>query len=1041
MKRPEKAEPNFISSASALSIERTLSMCFLLIFAASISIKALDPDKRLTQYGHTTWRVLDGYLTSPSAIGQTTDGYIWIGTRGGLLRFDGVKFTPWTPPEGQALSSTNITTLLGTSDGSLWIGTSGGLDQLKDGQITNYPSKPGTGGIGSIIEDETKAVWFTRYRISDKKGPLCTVRDKEFRCFGKEDGVPVGYGQGLAKDAAGNFWIGSERLCRWTPQSSELFFEEELKQFAGDGVIAVAVNPAGQVWAALDATGPKQGVRYYSDGKWTSYTVPGFDGGAVRANDLYIDRHDSLWVGSATGGLYRIHNGIADNYAMKNGLSGNDVEYIFEDREGNLWVQTENGVDMFRDTPVLNFSPGEGLSATNISSIMGLSNGSVWVANGDAVDIIQPGAGIPMISTLKGLPYQHAGSMFEGSDGRVWLSVDGRIMKYEKDQFSEVKKPDGSSAGKIGNILAMTEDTNGNIWVGAIKNNERLLLRISDQILVDEILLDKTLRPESLAADRQGAIWFGSRRDKLARYLNGQTEIVSLGDANEIAIYNLMVDSDDALWASTNKGIYRWKNGALSLLNERNGLPCSTVFATLEDDSGSFWLYASCGLLRIPAADMANWRAFPESKVSVKIFDALDGALPSSGTVTCQRAAKSTDGRLWFLTDKAVQMINPRRSYSNPIPPPVYIEGLVADHKNYPADGQLNLPPLQNELEINFTALSYSLPRKINFRYKLEGADENWQDVGTRRQAFYNNLGPGNYHFRVIAANSDGVWNETGATLDFTVEPAWYQTTAFRVLCLLLAGLIAWILYRLRIRQISGILSARFDERLAERTRLARELHDTFLQTVQGSKLVADDALEQSEDPIHMRRALTQLSAWLGQATNEGRAALNSLRATTTEMNDLAEAFRRATEGCRLRESATVAFSVVGEARDMHPIVRDEIYRIGYEAIRNACQHSEATHLEVELTYARDLIFRAKDNGIGLDNTVAAAGKKGHFGLQGMRERADRIGAKLTIVSSATSGTEIILVVPGGIIFTETPRSTSAEDGKKSSDHLRHLRS
>lgn len=1016
MKILKKVNANSALRAGALSLVRTVSLCFLFLCAAAQPAAALNPDKRLTQYGHTAWRVLDGYLASPTSIAQTTDGYIWIGTRNGVLRFDGIKFTPWTPPEGQALPNTNITALLGASDGSLWIGTSGGLAQLKDGQTTNYPSKPGTSGIGAIIEDETGVIWFTRYRIADEKGPLCTVKDKEFRCFGKEDGVQVNYGQGLAKDTAGNIWIGSWGLCRWTPQSSEIFFEEELKRFGGDGVTAVAVNPSGQVWAALDATGPKQGVRYYSDGKWASYAVPGFDGGAVRANVLYRDRNNSLWVGSATEGLYRIHNGIADNYAMKNGLSGNTVGFIFEDKEGNLWVQTESGVDMFRDTPVLNFSLSEGLSETNIYSILGLRNGSVWVANRRAVDIIQPGAGIPTINTLKGLPGQHAESTFEDRAGRVWLSVDGRVLKYENNQFLEVKKPDGSSAGQIGSTWAMTGDTNDNIWVGVYEDNKRRILRIRAQILEGEILLGEALKtPDSLAADRRGAIWIGSRRDKLARYRDGQTEIVSLGDAGDVSIYNLMVDSDDALWASTIKGIYRWKDGALSLLDERNGLPCSAVFAALEDDSGNFWLYARCGLLRIPAADMANWRTSPESKVSVKNFDALDGALPASAAVSRQRAAKSIDGRLWFLTDKAVQMIDPSRSYSNPIPPPVFIEGVIADHKNYQAEGQVNLPPLRSELEIDYTALSYTAPRKVNFRYKLEGHDEDWQDVGTRRQAFYSNLAPGQYRFRVIAGSSDGVWNETGATLDFTVEPAWYQTSAFRVLCLLAVGLIAWTLYRFRIRQISRIFSARFDERLAERTRLARELHDTFLQTIQGSKLIADDALEQSNDPVRLRQTMEKLSSWLGQATDEGRAALNSLRTTTTETNDLAEALRRATETCNLNENAEVEFSVSGETRDMHPIVRDEIYRIGYEAIRNACQHSGANRLLVELSYGQEIIVRVKDNGGGIDPTVAERGKPGHFGLNGMRERAARIGAKLTVVSSADSGTEIMLIVPIGL--------------------------
>jgi signal transduction histidine kinase len=274
----------------------------------------------------------------------------------------------------------------------------------------------------------------------------------------------------------------------------------------------------------------------------------------------------------------------------------------------------------------------------------------------------------------------------------------------------------------------------------------------------------------------------------------------------------------------------------------------------------------------------------------------------------------------------------------------------------------------------------------------------------------------------VIACNNDGIWNETGATLDFSVAPAWYQTNWFLVLCIVAGLFVVWALYRLRVRQIASGISARFHERLAERTRLARELHDTFLQTIQGSKMVADDALEQSADPVRMRRAMEQLSGWLGQAMQEGRAALNSLRTSTTQGNDLAEAFQRATETCLIPGSMAVTFSVIGDGRDMHPIVRDEVYRIGYEAIRNACVHSRASRLEVELTYGQDLAVRVNDNGIGIDTAVADKGKDGHFGLQGMRERAERIGAKLTLASSAASGTEIRVVVPGGVVFRRRER-------------------
>ncbi len=415
---------------------------------------------------------------------------------------------------------------------------------------------------------------------------------------------------------------------------------------------------------------------------------------------------------------------------------------------------------------------------------------------------------------------------------------------------------------------------------------------------------------------------------------------------------------------------------------------------------------------------MQRWWGQPDATLQVRTFDAIDGAHP--GWAPFAGAARSPDGRLWFANGLVLQMIDPNHLTRNALPPPVHVEGIIADRKNYSPGKEVRLPPLTRDLEIDYTALSFVAPQRVRFRYRLEGRDAAWEEPGTRRQAFYTDLRPGRYQFRVIACNSDGVWNEQGAVLAFSVAPAWYQTNLFLLLCITAGLFVVWSLYRLRVRQVARAITTSFDERLAERTRMARDLHDTFLQTIQGSKLVADDALEPSTDPIRMRRAMEQLSAWLATAMQEGRAALNSLRTSTTRTNDLAEALRRVTEDGLIPNSMAVTFSVLGNAREMHPIVRDEIYRIGYEAIRNASTHSGASRLEIELRYANDVELRVADNGIGIDPAVADRGKTGHFGLQGMRERADRIGGKLTVVSSANSGTEIKLVVPGGIIYRKT---------------------
>ncbi len=566
----------------------------------------------------------------------------------------------------------------------------------------------------------------------------------------------------------------------------------------------------------------------------------------------------------------------------------------------------------------------------------------------------------------------------------------------------------------------MTEDRDNNIWVATIGNPEALS-RIRDFMVQEDFPAPQMPEANSLAADPQGGIWLGLADGGLARYRNGRTETFHRPETFQLEhfrapkVNQVLVSAEGAVLGATAAGLLGWRNGTLQTMTVRNGLPCDGLYGLITDTRGALWLYTRCGLVVIGNEALERWWKDARAVVEVKVFDALDGARPAAAAFE-PLTSRSPDGRLWFANENGVQMIDPVHLAENAIPPPVHIEEVVADRKSYSPRNGLRIPPLTRDLQIDYTALSFVAPQKVRFRYKLEGRDAGWQEPGTRRQAFYSDLRPGPYRFRVIACNNDGVWNDEGATLDFTIAPAWYQTTSFLLVCAVSSLLVAWTLYRLRVRQIARTIGARFDERLAERTRLARELHDTFLQTIQGSKMVADDALEQSGDPVRMRRAMEQLSGWLGRAVQEGRAALSSLRTSTTEGNDLMAALKRATESEVIPSSMAVTCSVAGDPVEMHPIVRDEIYRIGYEAILNACMHSRAARLRVELEYAQDLVLRVSDNGVGIDPAVAGHGKPGHFGLQGMRERAVRIEGKLTL-SSGSTGTTISLLVPGGIAY------------------------
>jgi signal transduction histidine kinase len=348
---------------------------------------------------------------------------------------------------------------------------------------------------------------------------------------------------------------------------------------------------------------------------------------------------------------------------------------------------------------------------------------------------------------------------------------------------------------------------------------------------------------------------------------------------------------------------------------------------------------------------------------------------------------------------------------------PISIQSVHADGKYYDLDAPLRFPAHTSAVEINYVAVRLSAPESVRYRYKLQETDKDWREMQTAEPVTFRNLLPGSYRFVVAASDTNGAWSDRVATVEFTIAPAFYQTIGFRLAMIATGVLLVVGLYRLRLRRTTAWLNARFDERLAERTRIARQLHDTLLQTVQGSKLVADSALRKPDDVVHLLGAMKRLSVWLGQATQEGRAALNSLRTSTVETDDLANDLRKATGACEIDKAVEISFSLTGSTRDMHPIVRDEIFWIGYEAIRNAREHASASKVEVVVTYAQNLTLCVSDNGIGMEPVLLTKGRDGHFGLGGMRERAERISSKFTLNSTPNAGTVMTLVVPGNVVF------------------------
>jgi signal transduction histidine kinase len=451
------------------------------------------------------------------------------------------------------------------------------------------------------------------------------------------------------------------------------------------------------------------------------------------------------------------------------------------------------------------------------------------------------------------------------------------------------------------------------------------------------------------------------------------------------------------------------------------------VHWSIEDDARSLWLLMPCGLVRIARPELDAWAAAADQGMDAKrtiqttVFDSYDGVGASAFAGGYKpRVTKSRDGRVWFGGADGVSVVDPRHLAVNTLPPPVHVEGIIADRTAYGVTtGALRLPPRVRDLQIDYTALSLAAPEKVRFRYKLEGWDRDWQDAGTRRQAFYGNLPPREYRFRVIACNNSGVWNETGDSLDLSIAPAYYQATWFRIASLAAFLMILAALYQLRLRQVAQRVRLRTEARLEERERIARDLHDTLLQSVQGLILQFHAAARGLPEDEPVRQRLEKTLDLADQVLAEGRDRVRDLRAAPLALGDLPAAFQRIAEQTPQHRRATFKTVVEGRARELQPLVLEEVYCIGREAIINSLAHSECLGVEVEITYdARQFRLRVRDDGRGIDSAILEqGGRPGHWGLQGMRERAQRIGAQLQFWSRPGTGTEVELTVPAAAAY------------------------
>ena len=999
--------------------------CTVLVARPAI---ALDPNKHLAQYLHASWRIQDG--SAPAGmftVAQTSDGFLWFSAYApAIYRFDGVRFLPRNFPY-KGGPGNKVFKVFGGRAGGLWAVGSREIAYIKDAAVAFDVQMDGFSSYQNLSEAPDGSLWVARAAANISDSALCQITERAVKCFGKSEGVSIAPIDSILADGKGGFWLGGQTaLVHWRDGASESYPIAALRTNVGQhGVVSLALGPDGTVWVGILAEGPGLGLGQLKDGVVKPYVTPTFDGSKVEVSAMTFDRDGNLWVAARGKGLYRIHGNVVDHFGRTDGLSSDVVNLLFEDREGILWAATSNGIDSFRDPAITTFSSSEGLGKDAAAGVLASRDGSIWIANDGSLDRIVNGA-ISSLRTGAGLPGHQVAALLEDRAGNLWIGVDDSLYVLKEGRLQQITEPDHKPLGLVG---ALTEDIDGNIWAASF-GHPRKLVRISGFKVREEFQTAQVPAARTLAPDPEGGIWIATVTGDLARLRNATVEKFALKLKVSPFVRRIVVNADGSVLAATEDGLVGLRGGKVQRMTIDNGLPCSAVISFIEDKEKRWWLYTECGVLELADSDLQRWWSDPGAIIHTRIYDQLDGAQPNAPYFN--PVALSPDGRVWFANGQVVQMVDPSTLSRKALAAPTYIESVVVDRRQFQVSGNLGLAPHPRDLQIDYTSPTFAAPQKVKFRYRLDPYDGEWHDAGARRQAFYTDLPPGNFTFRVAAANSDGVWNETPTTMEVSIAPAYFQTNWFRALCAALILALFWVGYRLRVRHLQRRFELTLEARVAERTRIARDLHDTLLQSFSGLLLRFRTVHTLfTKNPDQARVILENALDETRHALTEGREAVQGLRSSAVESHEFSEAIKTLSEELASDPThsggAEVRLTIEGTPRKMRPLIRDEVYRIASEAMRNAFRHAEASRIEVQLSYGeKSFEVRVRDNGKGIDpKFLADEGPSGHFGLRGMRERAEQIGGKLTVWSAPGSGTELVLSVPGAIAYDPAGRASS----------------
>ena len=983
-----------------------LPVLAILIFVHSA--RAIDPNRAMSQYIRNSWNAENGFPGGEVyAIAQTADGYLWIGAENGLFRFDGRNFQDLQHQIPVLSHVKNILGLTTDVNGDLWI-------RLLGTGILHYHAGKFESVVSDIATPTSSITAMSRANdggilISMLAHPAMRYNKGKVEVLESRKLPPNLLILSIAQTSDGRIWMGTRDYGLFYLRNGEAVpVAEGLPDKKINCLLPVS---AGKLWIGTD-----NGVAEWDGTKISTRDVPSALS-HIQVLTLAQDRDTNLWVGTSHG-LLRFNGRDVARLDVHGEQSNQQVAGLLEDREGNLWVGDSDGLELLRDGVFKTYSTIEGLRSESNGPIYVDADGRAWIApssgglyclsNGRVETVTTAGIANDIVYSIAG----RKGELWIGRQrgGLTRLRLQGDVFNSETYTTRQGLAQDS--------VYSVYQARDGTVWAGTLSGG---VSRFKDGRFTTYTTADglESNMVASIAEASDGTMWFATTGGMSALSNGHWRTYTQKDDLPSDDVICLSQDSGGVLWVGTAKGLAAVRASSIVRPREVPDALREPVFGLADDGRGSLWIATSNHVLRVNRSGFLRGVLHGEDVQEYGLADGLHG---NEGVRRDRSVVSDPEGQIWFSLNRGISVVDPSRFRTDFAPAIAHIEALSADGNPIGLTGSVRIPAGQQRIIFDYVGLSFGIPDGVRYRYRLDGFDHNWSQPVATRQASYTNLGPGPYRFRVVASNGFGQWNGAEVSLPFRIQPALWQTWWFQCSCLLALAFLVWILYQLRIRQVASRLNVRFEERLAERMRIAQELHDTLLQGLLSASMQLHVAVDQVSPASPAKPLLNRVLQLMGQVVGEGRDALRGLRSSGRETFGLEQAFSHVPGELALEKETPFRVIVDGPPRPLHPVIRDEVYRIGREAIVNAYRHAKASSIEVELQYtASHLRVLVRDDGCGIDPHVVRSGREGHWGLPGMRERAEGIGAHLKVWSRSAAGTEVELIVPSSVAYPHRP--------------------